>query len=371
MRRRGPWLCPTELDRARVVDANERVRTLRFVSLAALGIALFVAGPWEGWLYPALLVPVALTFVGVDLLINRVARPERVSAAAILITLGVLSLGVALNGGTRSAALPWLILPVLTAAARFRPQVVIAAMILTAVAILGATFGADPSRATNEPEPVIMTLALLVSVVAIVWAIQAAELHHRGAAVLDPLTELLNRSSLLPRFREISQQARLTQRPVSLLMCDIDGFKDINDTYGHDRGDAVLRDVAYQMRKQLRSFELIYRLGGEEFLIALPGVGRRRAKEIAERLRSAVQAMRSGGIPVTMSVGVSTASGEDVEFDALFRAADMALYEAKRDGRNRVVVSVSAAEAEERPLAPGETAAPSQKRRVSVSASSS
>jgi diguanylate cyclase (GGDEF)-like protein len=370
MRRRGPWLCPTELDRARVVDANDRVRTLRFVGLAAVGVALFVAVPWEGWLYPALLVPVGLTFFGVDLLIKRVARPERVSAAAILITLGVLALGVALNGGSRSAALPWLILPVLTAAARFRPQVVIAAVIVTVIAILAATFGADPTRAANDPEPIIVTLALLVSVVAIVWAIQAAELHHRGAAVLDPLTELLNRSSMLPRFREISQQARLTKRPVSMLMCDIDNFKDINDSHGHDRGDAVLRDVAYQMRKQLRSFELIYRLGGEEFLIVLPGVGRRRAKEIAERLRAAVQAMRSGGIPVTMSIGVSTASGEDVEFETLFRAADTALYEAKRGGRNRVVVSVPPADAEARPLADGETAEPSDGRRVSLPASS-
>jgi diguanylate cyclase (GGDEF)-like protein len=364
-------LCPTELDRARVVDASERVRTLRFVSLAALGIALFIAVPWEGWLYPALLVPVAATFVGVDLLITRVARPERVSVAAILITLAVLSLGVALNGGSRSAALPWLILPVLTAAARFRPQVVIAGMAITAVAILAATFGSDPTHAANNPEPIITALALLVSVVAIVWAIQAAELHHRGAAVLDPLTELLNRSSLLPRFREISQQARLTKRPVSLLMCDIDNFKDINDSYGHDRGDAVLRDVAYQMRRQLRSFELIYRLGGEEFLIVLPGVGRRRAKEIAERLRSSVHAMRSGGIPVTVSIGVSTASGDAVEFDTLYRAADTALYEAKRAGRNRVVVSVPASEAEQRPLAEGETAEPPEARRLSLPASSS
>ena len=346
------------------------MRTLRFVSFAALGIALFIGVPWEGWLYPALLVPVGITFLGVDLLIKRSARPERVSVIAILITLAVLATGVALNGGSKSAALPWLILPVLTAAARFRPQVVIAGMILTAIAILAATFGANPTQAANEPEPVVTVLALLVSVVAIVWAIQAAELHHRGAAVLDPLTELLNRSSLLPRFREISQQARLTRRPVSLLMCDIDSFKDINDSYGHDRGDAVLRDVAYQMRKQLRSFELIYRLGGEEFLVVLPGVGRRRAKEIAERLRSSVQAMRSGGIPVTVSIGVSTASGDAVEFDTLFRAADKALYEAKRVGRNRVIVSVSSAEAQQRELGEGETAEPSEARRLSLPTSS-
>ncbi len=332
-----------------MVDANERVRTLRIVSLSALGVALVASGPWIGWGYVALLVPVAATFLAVDLTIKKVARPERVSAAAILITLTILATGVALNGGSTSAALPWLILPVATAAARFRPTVVIAGLALTAVAILAATFGADPTQAAEEPVPVIATLGLLVSVIAIIWAIQAAELYHRGAAVLDPLTELLNRSSLLPRFREISQQARLTRRPVSLLMCDIDTFKEINDMWGHDRGDAVLRDVAYQMRKQLRSFELIYRLGGEEFLVVLPNVGRRRAKEIAERLRAAVQEMRSSGLGITLSVGVSAASGEEVEFDTLFKAADMALYEAKRAGRNRVVVSPRSGEGGQRP----------------------
>jgi diguanylate cyclase (GGDEF)-like protein len=330
-----------------VVDANERVRTLRVVSLAAIGVALLASVPWQGWLYVALVLPVGLTFLAVDLTIKGTSRPEHVSATAIVITLVVLTVGVAIDGGSTSPALPWLILPVLTIAARFRPQVVIAGLILTVVAIFAATFGAHPARAAHDPLPVVATLALLVSVVAIVWAIEAAELHQRDAAVLDPLTELLNRSSLLPRFREISQQARLTLQPVSMLICDLDTFKEINDTYGHDRGDAVLREVAHQMRKQLRSFELIYRLGGEEFLIVLAGVGRRRAKEIAERLRSAVQEMRSDGVPITMSVGVSAACGDAVEFEPMFKAADMALYEAKRGGRNRVVVSASAGDADD------------------------
>jgi diguanylate cyclase (GGDEF)-like protein len=353
--RRGSWLCPSEFDRARVVSASPRVRTLRLVSLGTLGAALLIAIPWKGWLYVALLVPVALTFLAVDLMIDKTPYPERVSVGAILITLLVLAVGVAIDGGSTSPALPWLVLPVAAIAARFRPQVVIAGVVLTAIVILAVTFGAHPARAIHEPVPVIATLALLISMIAIVWAIEAAELYHREAAVLDPLTGLLNRSSLLPRFREISEQARLTRRPVSLLMCDIDTFKAINDTYGHDRGDAVLRDVAYQMRRQLRSFELIYRLGGEEFLVLLPGVGDERAKEIAERLRVAVQDMASDGVPITISVGVSAGSGDAVEFDRLFKAADMALYDAKRTGRNRVIVSLPAGELAERRVADAET----------------
>jgi diguanylate cyclase (GGDEF)-like protein len=338
-----------------VVGASQRVRTLRLVSLGTLAVALLIAIPWKGWLYVALLLPVGLAFLTVDLTIDKTPYPERVSAATIIVTLLVLAVGVAIDGGSTSPALPWLVLPAAAIAARFRPQVVIAGLILTAIAIVAVTFGANSARAIHEPVPVIATLALLISMIAIVWAIQAAELYHREAAVLDPLTELLNRSSLLPRFREISQQARLTRRPVSLLMCDIDTFKAINDTYGHDRGDAVLRDVAYQMRRQLRSFELIYRLGGEEFLVVLPGVGGERAKEIAERLRLAVRDTASSGVSITISVGVSAGSGDGVEFDTLFKAADMALYQAKRAGRNRVVVSLPASELAERRVADAET----------------
>ncbi len=366
MRRRGSWLCPTELDRARVVDANERVRTLRWVSLGAISVGVFAAVPWQGWSWPAFLAPVALTFLFVDLTIKRMRRPERMSAAAILVTIAVLALAVALGAGARSPALYLLVLPACMTAARFRPQVVIVAVLLTVCVILAATFGAHPTATANHPVPVLATLVLLISVISIVWAIQAAELQHRDAAVLDPLTKLLNRASLLPRFREISQQARLTRRPVSMLMCDIDSFKEINDVYGHDRGDAVLRDVAYEMRKQLRSFELIYRLGGEEFLVVLAGVGRHRAKDIAERLRASVEAINTSGVHVTISVGISVASGDEVSFESLYKAADMALYDAKSGGRNRVVMYGPSAEVERRdpPAEPSSADASADRERV-------
>ena len=98
----------------------------------------------------------------------------------------------------------------------------------------------------------------------------------------------------------------------------------------------MLKDAAYVLRKSLRSFELVYRLGGEEFLIVLPGVPAGEARAIAERLRAGVEEARPGGLPVTISLGVAGAAG-DVAFEPLFRVADAALYEAKRTGRNRVV----------------------------------
>ncbi|HEV3071927.1 MAG TPA: diguanylate cyclase [Solirubrobacteraceae bacterium] len=335
----GSWLCPTELDRSRVVDANDRVRTIRMVGSGAVGAALLISAPWIGWWTLILFALSALNFLNVDRRLRTSPHPERVSACAIVITELLLAGGVAMSGGPHSPALPWMVLPAGMVAARFRPRVVIAGLVGTVFLILVATVGVNPASTVDNPVSVIATLALLAGVVSIVWALQAAELHHRDEAILDPLTGLLNRHALMPRFIELSHQARLTQQPVCMVLCDVDGFKAINDEYGHDRGDAVLRDVAYELRKRLRSFELVYRLGGEEFLIVLPGVDREAGLEVAERLRDAVEQTRPQGIRITISAGLSAGSGEDVEYDTLFRAADAALYDAKRAGRNQVVAA--------------------------------
>lgn len=323
----------------RVVDANARVRTIRHVGAIAVGVALLCSAPWIGWwtLLPFGLA--ALNLWHIDRRIARSPRPERVSALGIAVTLALLALGVALSGGPWSPAMPWMVLPAAMAAARFRPQVLTAGLVLTVVLILAATVGVHPAQALSDPVPLLATLALLAGVVSIIWALLAAELHHRDEAILDPLTGLLNRHALVPRFIEISQQAKLTLQPVCLLLCDVDGFKTINDEHGHDRGDAVLRDVAYVLRKHLRSFELVYRLGGEEFLVVLPGIGLRDGAEMAERLRRAVAQSRPTGIGITISVGVSAGIGERVNYDKLFKAADEALYSAKRAGRNRVKIT--------------------------------
>ncbi len=336
---KGSWLCPTELDRGRVIDASDRVRTIRRVGSAAVGVALIATGPWIGWWTLVLFALSGLNFANVEHRIRTSPRPERVSAYAIVITLGLIAGGVAISGGPRSPALAWMVLPAGMVAARFRPRVVIAALILTVALILLATLGVDPRATIHDPVAVIATLALLAGVVSIVWALQAAELHHRDEAILDPLTGLLNRHALIPRFTEISQQARLADQPVCMVLCDVDGFKAVNDEHGHDRGDAALRDIAYELRKRLRSFELVYRLGGEEFLIVLPGIELHAASDTAERLRSAVEEAQPTGIPITISLGVSAARGAQVDYDALFKAADEALYEAKRAGRNRVIAA--------------------------------
>jgi diguanylate cyclase (GGDEF)-like protein len=333
---RGSWLCPSELDRSRVLDASERVRTIRTIGAGAIGLALLAAAPWVGWWTLILFALAVLNFVNVERRIHTSAHPERISACAIVITMLLIGTGVVLSGGPRSVALPWMVLPAAMVAARFRPHVVIAGVALTVAIILAATFGSHPQWTIDDPALLVATLALLVGVVSIVWALQAAELHHRGEAMIDPLTGLFNRHALVPRFAELGHQARLTEQPVCMLLCDVDNFKTINDEHGHDRGDAALRDTAYELRKRLHSFELVYRLGGEEFLIVLPGVGSERGAEVAERLRAAIEQVRPAGIPITVSIGVSAAIGARVEYESLFKAADEALYRAKRRGRNRV-----------------------------------
>lgn len=330
------WLCPTELDRARVLDNSTRVRRARTVAAAAIGIALVALLPWFGGWMLGLFAASAVNLLTLDRRIERSRHPERVVALSLLFTEVVLAVGVALSGAGQSPALPWMAVPVGMTAARFRRQVVIAMAAVSAALAVAATLAVDPGS-ISPPTFLIATLALIVSVVALADALQEAELNYRTESVLDPLTGVLNRKSLGLRFTELQEQARLTDGSICLIAADLDGFKQINDVHGHTRGDAALRDAAYEMRKTLRNFELLYRLGGEEFLVVLPGIHLSAGARLAERLRQAVEQSSPAGLDLTVSLGVAAASGDAAEFRALFEAADAALYRAKQLGKNRVI----------------------------------
>jgi diguanylate cyclase (GGDEF)-like protein len=336
MDRISAWLCPTEAHRARALEANARVRTARTMAGVTCGISLLAMAPFVGWWFLLLFGVSAAVLFTADRRIERSARPELAIALNGLAVLAVLAVGAALSGGEESPALPWLVLPSALSAARFRPQVVIVGAAITAAALAGVCLGADPQGVVDDPTRLISTLTLLIAITAVMTALMESELEHRDRAVLDPLTGLLNRASLDARVLEIEEQAHLTGGAVSLILLDLDCFKAVNDTHGHKRGDAVLSDVAYEIRKSLRSFELVYRIGGEEFLVLLPGVDLSEALEIAERTRHSVEEARPGNLDLTVSAGVATDAGGHIRYDALFRAADAALFEAKRAGRNRV-----------------------------------
>ena len=164
-----------------------------------------------------------------------------------------------------------------------------------------------------------------------------AEIEQRSDAVLDPLTGLLNRKALAVRFDEIAQQAALTGAPICLIAVRPGPLQARQRRARPHRGDAVLKDAAYVLRKSLRSFELVYRLGGEEFLIVLPGVDVEEGRTIAERVRAASRTRDPPASPSPRR-SASPQRGGDVASTAVPRA-DAALYEAKRAGRNRVVVA--------------------------------
>ena len=356
-RERRSWLCPTELDRQRVVDTSARVRRARLAGSAFIGVALIALAPVLGWWLLGLFALSTLNLVTLDRRLARAARPEWVAVRALLSTELIIAAAAAGTGGARSPLLPWLVIPIGLTAARFRGAIVLAGAAIGGLFIVGTVAVVDPGALLHHPAPVIATLALLGNFAAISGALQGAELQHRSEAVLDPLTGLLNRKALRLRFDELAAQARLQEAPVCVIACDVDGFKEVNDAHGHERGDVVLRDATYEMRKSLRSFELMYRLGGEEFLVVLPGVDCEQGAAVATRLREAVENARPGGLRITISAGVASARGMQVDYDAMFGAADAALYRAKHEGRNRVAVA-PAGEARLAPVAPVPEPAP-------------
>jgi diguanylate cyclase (GGDEF)-like protein len=172
-------------------------------------------------------------------------------------------------------------------------------------------------------------------------------LEHEKSIILasyDPLTGAYNRQEGLKAIRAMLKKAEFEHRNVCLLLLDIDHFKKINDTYGHDVGDTVLKEVVRVIRNSVRNHDIVVRWGGEEFLIAVENVPPEKAREIAERIRSNIERTtivvnNNVKISVTVSIGVAcTEKDGTYYFDELFTIADKRLYKAKDGGRNRVVV---------------------------------
>jgi len=160
-------------------------------------------------------------------------------------------------------------------------------------------------------------------------------------AVTDELTGLKNRRYIMEQIDKEYQRAARTGGTLSLILLDIDHFKRINDTYGHAVGDAVLKEVAQAMQSSLRAYDLLGRVGGEEFLIASPGSTLDDAAGLAERVRVTIKGREvmnmADPITVTVSAGITSLSEQDATTEALLARADNALYLAKQQGRDRIV----------------------------------
>ncbi len=166
-----------------------------------------------------------------------------------------------------------------------------------------------------------------------------ADLKHQAAH--DSLTGLPNRATIFSAFNRELARANRMDKPTSIIMADIDYFKRINDTFGHQAGDVVLAETARRIQNCVRAYDTVGRFGGEEFLVILPECDQPRGKQAAQRIRAAVSAAQievpGGKVSVTISLGVATIdAGQVPGVIAIIKAADTALYRAKNEGRNAV-----------------------------------
>ncbi len=151
----------------------------------------------------------------------------------------------------------------------------------------------------------------------------------------DTLTGLGNRRTLSAAAEIIGQQQ---DAPFSVLMIDIDHFKNVNDTHGHDRGDAVLRELGQCLQSAARQGDSVVRYGGEEFALILPNADAEQSMRVAQRVHQSIEAARPGGLNLTVSIGAATTeNGQQYDLLATLKLADEAVYAAKHQGRNRTV----------------------------------
>jgi diguanylate cyclase (GGDEF)-like protein len=340
------------MDRERMLDMEHRLKPVRRASMAVLAVVLLASGPWIGWWTIIPLLMAAALFPLADAGVKGSARPEYLMFAAWAGQEVIIAAAVAITGGPNIATLSWLAIPVVTLSARFSQRGVVMGVSTALGLLLIVACGTAPEAVLHSPPLILAPAALIITVAMLSTALMHSDLHHRGEAVIDQLTGMLNRKALANRTVELAQQSVLTGEPIGLILGDLDHFKEVNDTHGHVTGDAVLTDVAYLLRKRLRAFDLAYRIGGEEFLVVLPGAGVEQARELADELRATVRSGTvGGGLGVTMSFGVTASpGGTRFDYPTVFAQCDAALYEAKRRGRDRVCTAADVGPADEDPL---------------------
>jgi diguanylate cyclase (GGDEF)-like protein len=330
-----------EARRERLLDMEERVRRYRLACFGILAVSLVAAGNSSvGYWWVPLLVAGLGGFWIADHFMRTSSRPALWIAGAWAALPALILASVLITGGATSPALVWFALPVVTLGFRFEPRGMVIGTVYVVAMFLVAAVAPDPQSAWDERQLLIAVLALIVSTVILSGALVESDRTHRQRSTLDPLTGLFNRNALEQRLSELDGQPCDPAQGIShaFLLCDLDHFKRVNDEHGHATGDAVLQDVAYTMRATLRAGDSIYRVGGEEILVILPGAGHADAIEIGERLCVAVRERRPSGVTVSLSIGVAVAEPETIDTDDLLARADASLYAAKASGRDRIHV---------------------------------
>jgi len=200
-------------------------------------------------------------------------------------------------------------------------------------------FFANPSQIYSDADAQLaQTFAYQAAI-----ALENAHLYEQAVhmSITDALTGLYNRRKFFNLAGQELERSQRYQTPFSVVTLDVDWFKKVNDTYGHDMGDQALREVSSRLRAGVRSVDVVARIGGEEFAILLPETSLEEARQVAERLRFgfANQAVvwRDQQVLITASFGVTAIDDECTDLEMMMKRADQALYRAKQTGRNRVV----------------------------------
>ncbi len=232
----------------------------------------------------------------------------------------------------RDGSLVWLCLPgalLLAAAARNRPLGVTAALVAMALPELAAVLVRGPGR----PAPALLAAVVVASAAVLQWVRGRLARERdllRDYALSDPVTGAANRRSLLIRADYEIERHRRARRRFALVMLDLDGFKSLNDRFGHAAGDDLLRDVARALRRAMRAQDTVARFGGDEFCVLAPETDEAGTGPLAERVTRAVSEVSVGLEAVAGSVGIAIFPADGVTVAELMHAADVRLLEAKR-----------------------------------------
>ena len=321
-----------------MTDAARRLRVATPVMFALFAIAGVTGMGTYGW-QP----PLAAGAAGVVYVLTwarntpRRHRPEYAYAFAFVFAEAMFAASAGLASGPRGYGYVMLIMPVLPLAVAFPRRVVAAGSALAVGLMLAVTFGVDLAELRAAPPVAWCAPLVLLGLAVTVLVVRDVDDAARRSAFVDDLTGALNRSALRPRLSELRHQAEASGAPVGVIVGDIDHFKAINDRHGHVAGDAVLRGIARCLSDCVSAFDPVYRLGGEEFVILLPGRDTEATYDMARRMVQAVRSRPLDGVMATMSFGVaSSVAGQPFDFDAAFERADAALYAAKQGGRDCV-----------------------------------
>ncbi len=282
---------------------------------------------------PALIVQAAVAVVSsvAVYLARRRVGPRFYSAFALPAATVQLSLGVVISGDPANPAAVLYVAIALFAAYFFRPRVAVAQLAFAGVAYAAALVPiASPAVALDR--------WMFTFGVAAAAAVVIAGLRDRLVALAraDALTGLANRRAFSERLRAELGRARREGTPVAVVLVDVDGFKQVNDTRGHDAGDETLRAIARVLEGTRRGHDLAARIGGDEFAVLLTGGDTDAVRALGARAMAAIGA--DGALP-TLSFGAAVAPHDGLTPAAVLAAADRALYEAKRAGRARLVVT--------------------------------